>query len=132
MPILLLDILLSLVVAFALTELLIRVFRLQGRARPRWSLWLVVFLTAWGGGVWLGPKSMQALGWIGYCLPFVLVGLAAALAIAVVSPRHGLRTASDLEAFEREEEAVGMGVTVFFWSLCVLLIAVIVNAYWFR
>ena len=132
MPLVLLDILLSLLVALALTEVLIRGFRLRGPWGSRWSLGLVVFLTAWGGGVWFAPKAMQAMGWIGYCLPFVLVGLAAALAIAAVSPRHALGTASDREAFEREEQAVGMGVIVFLWSLCALLIAVIVRAYWLR
>jgi hypothetical protein len=132
MPPLLLDILLSLAVALGFTEFLIRAFRMRGPWKPRWSLWLVVFLAAWGGGVWLGPSSMQAMGWLGYCLPFVLVGLAAAFVIALVSPRRALSTPSDREAFEREEQAVGMGVVVFFWSLCALLLAVIVHGYWFR
>lgn len=123
------DVLLSILVAFGLTELLLRVFHVRGPWRRRGWIGLVVFLAAWSGGVWLAPGAMREVGWI-YGLPFVLAGLAAAFVIAIVSPSHRLTTAADRKAFEREEQAVSTGVIVFFWSLCALLLAVIVRGYW--
>lgn len=126
---LIVDIALSAMAAVALTELLIRAFDLRGPWRRRWSVWLVVFLAGWGGGAWFAVRSMNRIGWIGYCLPFVLVGLVAALAIAILSRLHAPSLASDPELLEREERAVGTGVLLFFWSLCALLVAVLVHGY---
>ena len=56
----------------------------------------------------------------------------AIVVIAVASPLHRLTTAADREAFEREEKAVAVSVVVFFWSLCVLLLAVVASGYWTR
>jgi hypothetical protein len=126
-----LDIALSVLVGLGLGELLMRVFRLRPHGR-RWPVWLVVFLASWVGGVWFAPGAMHDVGWIGYLLPFVLVGLVAALTIVLVSPYHALVTTSDRRAFEREQQAVGAAVIVFFWTLCALLVAVIVHGYWIR
>ena len=128
----LVDIALSILVALVFAEILVRTFRLRGPWQHRPYVGLVVFLAAWGGGVWLAPGSFGEAGWIAYCLPFVLVGLAAALVIAIVSPLHALTTSADREAFEREERAVDLGLTLFFWSLCAFLLAVIVWSYWTR
>lgn len=125
-----LDAVLSVLVALGLTELLIRLFRVRASWRRRWSAWLVVFLAAWAGGVWLMPGAAAEVGWIAYCLPFLLVGLAAVVVIAVASPVHRLTTAADREAFEREQQAVEVGVIVFFWSVCALLLAAVVSGYW--
>ena len=128
----LVDIALSILVALVFAEILVRTFRLRGPWQHRPYVGLVVFLAAWGGGVWLAPGSFGEAGWIAYCLPFVLVGLAAALVIAIVSPLHALITSADREAFEGEELAVTLGLTVFFWSLCAFLLAVVVWSYWTR
>jgi len=120
------------VVALLLTELLVRLFRLQGPWRYRRALGLLLFLVAWSGGIWLAPEPIGKAGWIVYCLPFVLAGLVAAVAIAVTSPVHPLTTPADRKEFEREETAVGMGVIVFFWSLCALLFAIAVWGSWIR
>ena len=128
----LVDVALSILVALVLAELLVRAFRLRGPWQHRPYVALVVFLAAWAGGVWFAPGSFGEAGWIAYCLPFVLVGLAAALLIAVISPLHALTTRADREAFEREERAVDLGLMLFFWSLCALLLAVAVWGYWTR
>lgn len=127
-----LDVVVAIVVAAIVTVLLVRTFRVRGPWRHWGSVWILVFLLAWCGGVLLAPTSFGGLGWLAYALPFVLVGLGAAFAIALLSPPHTLGNASDREAFEREERAVGMGVVVFFWSLCALLLALIVGGYWLR
>jgi hypothetical protein len=133
MPLFFLDIGVSVVVAMGLTAVLVRAFRLHGPWQHSWAVWLAVFLASWGGGVWFAASpATYEVGWVGYCLPFVLVGLAAAVAIAVISPLHALATTSDREAFEREERAVGAGVLLFFWSLCALLLAVVVRGYAIR
>jgi len=128
----LVDIAVSVLVALVLAEFLVRAFRLRGPWQHRPYVGLVVFLAAWGGGVWFAPGSFGEAGWITYCLPFVLVGLAAALVIAVVSPLHALTTRTDQEDFEREERAVDLGLMLFFWSLCAFLLAVVVWTYWAR
>jgi len=127
-----LDIILSVLVAVGLTELLVRAFRVRASWRRRWSAWLIVFLAAWGGGVWLMPGAAAEVGWVAYCLPFTLVGLVAIVVIAAASPLHRLTTAADREAFEREEQAVTVSVIVFFWSLCALLLAAVASGYWTR
>lgn len=128
----LLDVALALLVAVLLTELLVRTFHLHGPWRYRRFLWLVLFLVPWSAGVWLAPGSIGEGGWIAYCVPFVLAGLVAAILIALISPLHRLTTPADQRAFAREETAVGAGVTVFFWSLCALALAIVVWGYWTR
>jgi uncharacterized membrane protein len=128
----LVDIALSILVALVLVECLVRAFRLHGPWQRRPYVGLVVFLAAWGGGVWFAPGSFGDVGWIAYSLPFVLVGLVAALVIVIISPLHALTTSADQEAFEREKRAVDLGLTLFIWSLCAFLLAVVVWSYWTR
>ena len=78
------------------------------------------------------PGAAAEVGWIAYCVPFAGVGLFATLVIVVASPLHRLTTAADREAFEREEQAVTVGVVVFFFSLCALLLAAVASGYWSR
>lgn len=128
----LLDIAVALLVALLLTEALVRLFRLRGPWRYRRALGLVLFLVAWGGGVWFAPEPIGESGWIAYSLPFVLAGLVAAVAIAVTSPLHRLDDPADRKEFEREETAIGVAVAVFVSSLSALLFAVVVWGYWTR
>jgi hypothetical protein len=126
----LVDIALSILVALALAEALMRAFRLRGPWQHRRYVALFLFLAAWAGGVWFAPGSFGEASWMVYCLPFVLVGLAAALVIAIISPLHALTTRADQEAFEREKRAVDVGLMLFFWSLCAFLLAVVAWSYW--
>ena len=78
------------------------------------------------------PGADAEVGWIAYGLPFIVAGLFAIVVIAVASPLHRLTTAADREAFKREEQAVTVGVIVFFYSLCALLLAAVASGYWTR
>ena len=121
------DIGLALAVAVLLSVLLLRFVHEHGPWRRPWRFSLAVFLFAWAGGVWLSPG--RASGWIVYWLPFLLVGLLAALLIVSVSPRHELRSREDTEQFEREEQAVVASISVFLWILWATVLGAIVVGY---
>jgi hypothetical protein len=124
---LLVDLLLALVIAGFLTWIFLRFVHEHGPWRKPWAFALVVFLFAWAGGVWVAPGLES--GWTTYWVPFVLVGLATAVLIVTVSPRHDLRSEEDREQFQREQTAVMLSVTMLMWILVAMAIAAIVVGY---
>jgi cytochrome c oxidase assembly factor CtaG len=94
---------------------------------PAWPslafLVVILFFVTWAGGIWLRP--LGPILWRVYWIPFVAVGVVAALLLVAATPRrrpHNRREALQARAQERAlETAFG----VFFWILvAVLLIAV--------
>jgi hypothetical protein len=119
------------VVLSALFSLFLR--RRAGFVRLFW-FFLVVFLAAWAGGIWLPPFGPSAWGvaW----LPFLLVGLAAAAALALWSRRpppagrqETLELLADMEEERELEEATYFTLTLFFWILLLALVVVVVLRY---
>jgi hypothetical protein len=126
MSLILIDLIVALATALALSWLLTRFVHLHGPWRAPWAFPLMIFLFAWAGGV---STASLASGWLLYAMPFVVAGLVAAMLIVATSPRHDLETQEDSEAFHREEEAVVTSVVVFFWAVIAILVAVVVAAY---
>ena len=96
------------------------------RFRPRtpvWSIFLLLSLVIWAGGVWVAPAGPVHFGvaW----LPFLLIAILLAVLLAAVAPGGGRSHHSELE-IKREVE-VGLGL--FFWILTATLVAVIAAGY---
>ena len=130
------DLLFALIVALILTLILVP---LMGWRRPGYEatwrtavfVFLLVFLFAWAGGVWLMPFGPTF--YTVYWLPFVVVAvLYALLLLAAAPPRlpgsrsRGVVTNAAAEA--RREEVAAKAFGLFFWVLAVLLaIALLVH-----
>lgn len=89
-------------------------------------VFLIIFFTAWAGGIWLIPMGPPIGG--SYWLAFVVVGLLVALILAAVVPnRRGKSTVRFVEEEEvREAEAVLGG---FFWLLILALVVAVLIRY---
>jgi hypothetical protein len=121
------DLLLALAVALLLTAIFSAGFRNRGPWGAWWIFLLVVFLATWAGGLWLVPfgPTVFDVAW----LPFLFVGLIAALLLAAaVPPARPPRTYGEAVAEARAEEAAVAAFSIFFWVLLVgLAVAVIVS-----
>jgi hypothetical protein len=123
-------ILLAIAVAAVLTAVLVAVIGFNAYEQGGWAtalvLFGVLFLTAWAGGVWLHPIGPQVYGtaW----MPFVLMGVVAALLIAAVSPRHP-RTRIAAQEQADAAEVMGSTVSAFVWIFGICLIAAITLHY---
>lgn len=129
-------ILMALIVAFALSALLVTVlgWRRPGAAQAESEVvsaiffFVLLFFATWAAGVWLVPREPMAWGmaWIGW----LAVALAVVLLLGSVSrqeDRRRRRNAEPTPATEGELAAVGFGVL--FWALlAVLLIAGLVGS----
>lgn len=123
--------------ALAVSLFLTLVFAVIGRqakSRRRVSIFfLIVFLGAWAGGVWLSPVGPTLLGV--YWLAFFGVGLIFALVLEAVSafaalpPDNAPATASEEQSEKREERAIESVLGVFFWILLLAFLAAIAFGY---
>ncbi len=130
-------IIIELFFALAVSLFLTLVFAVIGRqakSRRRVSIFfLIVFLGAWAGGVWLGPVGPTLLGV--YWLAFFAVGLIFALvleavaAFAALPPDKASGPASEEQTEKREEKAIESVLGVFFWILLLAFIGAIVLGY---
>jgi hypothetical protein len=94
---------------------------------------LILFLTTWAGGIWIGPFG-PLLGEV-YWLPFVLVAMVVGLLLAALAPRRTPRgrieTLEMLEEIQQErklQKLTYISFGVFFWvALLALMTAIIVR-----
>lgn len=123
-------------IVFALLMALIftMIFAIGLRRPGPWSnalvFFLVVFLAAWAGGLWISPAGPIFYGI--YWVPMVIVAfLFASLLAAVASPKPPRRveTISDAKAEARRQGAAERAFDTFFWILMLALIGIIVLAY---
>jgi len=121
------DVGLAIVVAIALSGVLLKFSNQQGPWQRRWAFGSLIFLCAWAGGAWLAPIHTDS--WVTYWLPFAAVGTIAALLVAVASPTHELATDEDRAEFEREQTAVLMSVTISLYTLVGGLLVLVLAAY---
>jgi hypothetical protein len=119
----------ALLIALLLTALFMAGFRLRS---PWGLLWffVIILLASWAGGVWFTPfgPASWATGW----LPFLLVGLIAALLIAAATlPEREESTVElvDTERRRAERKAAKRALGIFFWVLVVLLAGIIAIRY---
>jgi hypothetical protein len=92
-------------------------------------LWffLIVFLFAWAGGVWIAPVGPFWLGvsWV----PVFVTGLLVALLLTAAGPRRPPRTRQEVRAQAAAEEDVAVAISMFFWILIILLAFSIIGRY---
>jgi hypothetical protein len=87
---------------------------------------LIVLFASWAGGVWVRPAGPVL--WGVYWVPFVIVGLLAALILAATTPRRPLpKPPTSVEEAEAKAEAEVLAVTLgaSFWIMLVFLIIAI-------
>jgi hypothetical protein len=127
----------ALVIALVLTLILVP---LMGWRRPGyeadWStavfVFLLLFLFAWAGGVWLTPFGPTLFNV--YWLPFVVVALAYALLLLAAAPprfpgKRSRGTVSNASVEAEREEVAATAFGLFFWVLAVALIIALAAFY---
>jgi hypothetical protein len=123
----------ALAVALFLTVVFTIIGR-QAKSRRRGIIFfLLVFFSAWAGGVWVTPIGPSVLGI--YWLSFFAVGLIFALvleAIAAFHPRPARPRSGQARMDEKEEVEVESAVNVFFWILLLTFFLAIVLGYLHR
>ncbi len=127
----LMEALFALVMALVFTA----VFALGFQRRGPWpnvlTFFLIVFLAAWAGSLWLSPAGPVFLGI--YWLPIIMVALLFALLLsAMVPPRPPTQKVETISQVKQEERAVRRAYNVFFWTLLIGFLAIIVLGYAFR
>lgn len=91
-------------------------------------LFLILFPTTWAGGVWVAPFGPVA--WGGSWLPFVTVGILAALLLAALAPTaRPPRGVADVTEPARKDEAAALAVGGFFWLLLIAFAVAIIVRY---
>lgn len=124
---------LALLIAFALSVMLAGVVRWRHPAAS--GFWpallfafLVLFLAAWAGGLWLKPVGPEVLGapWV----PYVVVGvIVALLLLALAAPSRASGGAARAVDDAEETAVVGAVFSIFFYALLLALVVAIVVHY---
>ncbi len=91
---------------------------------------LIVYLGAWAGGIWITPIGPTVLGV--YWLSFFAVGLVFALvleAVAAFSHRPPDSMASEVQTDKKEEREIESVLSIFVWILALTFVAAIIAGY---
>jgi hypothetical protein len=125
------DFLLAIAIALAFSILFVLVMgrrRGPGRSGPLPFVWLFVILlmTAWAGGLWIGPIGPVVFGvaW----MPFLIAALVVALVIAAAT-ELGRRGGAEAEASRADVRATTLAFGVVTWALLAALVVVVLVAY---
>jgi hypothetical protein len=118
-PMFVVDLLLALLMALTFTMVFAIGFRRPGPWSSVFAFFMVIFLAAWAGGLWISPAGPVFLGI--YWLPVVLVAFLVGLLLAAISPRRPRHVQTISEAREEAEEkrAVERVFNSFFWVLLI-------------
>jgi hypothetical protein len=120
----------ALVAALILSAIFAVGFRKTGPWENIFILFMLIFLISWAGGVWLSPIGPPL--WGAYWVPFLLVGLMAALLLAAVPlarKRESTVELVDVKREKKEEKAALFVMGTFFWILILALIAILFFRY---
>jgi hypothetical protein len=124
-------VLIDFIIAFVIATMVVLAFVLAGWRQPLrgllWALFLILLLLIWAGGIWLQPIGPAVVGVS--LLSFVVVGLLLALLFAAFVPRTRPRTRGEALRQVDTERAANRVVSVFFWILVAMLVAVILYRY---
>jgi peptidoglycan/LPS O-acetylase OafA/YrhL len=105
-------------------------FTVLGRRARRWPtvlvFFLVIFLAAWAGGIWITPVGPTFLGI--YWISFFSAGLIFTLLLVTVRA-FSSRASRDRNDETRQEEDLEITIGVFFWILLLILIVAIIIGY---
>lgn len=125
-----LDVLYALIISILISVVFVYGFRREGPWQGFFIFFLIIFLAAWAGGIWLAPTRTSIRGM--YWLPFLMVGLIFALLLAAATPpkpEPSIILKTKKEA--KKEEVIKTALSIFFWVLIIALIVAIVVGYWF-
>lgn len=103
-----------------------------GAAAYIWPF-LVLFLSAWAGGLWIAPIGPPFMG--GYFLPFFITAFLIALVLGAsgeAPPGIRLRRATGPEPEQNAASAAAVSITLFLWLVVLCLLAAIVAFYLVR
>lgn len=120
----------ALAVALFLTVVFAVIGR-QGRRPARVIVFfVVVFLGAWAGGIWITPVGPSILGV--YWVSFFAAGLLFALvleAVAAFSTRPAEPQSGHIQEDKKEEREIESVLGAFFWVLLAMFVAAIILGY---
>jgi len=120
-------ILFSVLVGVLLTAILLLGLRRKRSWRDFLIFFIIVFLGAWAGGLWVSEVGPSA--WGVYWVPFLFTGLIFALLLAATAPPRMPRSLPEQMEQVQEEEKVEREVGWLFWVLIAALVATIVIRY---
>ena len=124
----------SILFAFLMALIFTMIFAVGLRRPGPWSsalvFFLVIFLAAWAGGLWISPAGPVFYGI--YWLPIILVAFLFAILLAAVTsagPPRRTETAEETDIAKQEQEVAKRAFDAFFWILLIALIGIIVLGY---
>ena len=117
--------------ALLVSVLLTAIFLLGLGRKQTWRsfliFYLLVFLAAWAGGLWVTPVGPSV--WGVYWVPFLFAGLLFALLLAATAPSRRPRSLREAAEQARQEEQVERAVGWLLWVLVAALVAAIIARY---
>ncbi|TET70767.1 MAG: hypothetical protein E3J56_07545 [Candidatus Aminicenantes bacterium] len=120
----------ELLFALAIALFFTVVFTVLGRRARRWPsvmvFFLLIFLAAWAGGVWITPVGDTFLGI--YWISFFVAGLIFALFLETATAFSSRRSQARDDEIRREEN-LEITISMFFWILLLALIVAIIIGY---
>ncbi len=124
------DFLIALVIAMFFTIVL----AVSGQKHRSWkriiTIFLIILLTSWAGGVWINPVGPAFLGI--YWISFFIVALILALIMETVSTLHAMPSKIDNKETRKKEETLEILLSVSFLILLIVVIIVIITGYFHR
>ena len=120
-------ILFSILVGVLLTAIILLSLRRQRTWNEFLVFFLVIFLAAWAGGLWVIPVGPSA--WGVYWVPILFAGLMFALLLAATAPPSKPRYLPEQVEQAREEKEIEQEIGWLFWVLIAALIATIIARY---
>ncbi|MGE5293567.1 MAG: hypothetical protein ACM3VT_01935 [Solirubrobacterales bacterium] len=121
--------------ALAMAVLFTIIFTLGFQRRGPWSstllFFIVVFLAAWAGSLWISPIGPAFAGI--YWVPIVAVALLFALMLSTMLPRRPpTQKVETISQVKRDEKVTERVFDAFFWMLVVGLAVIILLGYAFQ
>lgn len=122
------EVLLALCMAILFTLIFTLGFKRPGPWTAWWAFFLVIFLAAWAGGLWISPAGPVFIGI--YWLPIILVAFIFAVLLAAVSPLQTRQPKVEtVSQVEKQETAAEKVFDAFFWLLLFSLVIAIILGY---
>ena len=122
------ELLFAFFMALLFTLIFTLVFKRPGPWSAWWAFFLVIFLAAWAGGLWITPAGPVFVGI--YWLPIILVAFIFAILLAAVNtPQSRQPKVATISQVEQQETTAEKIFDVFFWVLLVVLTITIILGY---
>jgi len=120
------NILFALIMAFVFTMVFAVGLQRSGPWSSVLTFFLVIFLAAWAGTLWVSPTGPVIFGvfWV----PLILISFVVAVLLATASPRRPPRVETISEVKE-QEEVTRRAFDAFFWTLLIGFAIVIILGY---